>query len=216
MSARDTIKNGINWGTQDGRQHRPLWKGTKSGVFTVHSAYEMLESDRRKSDTGESSNMANLRWLWRKIWKMAIPGKIKHFIWRAYHETLPTYQQLHRRKIRKDAICPVCTLQDETTIHALWQCPLARNTWALVQGRVQKLPNQGGDFSAFMLRMFQEFPRAALEEWAITLWAIWNAQNCFIHDQVQLSPSVIRTLAQDLDRDYKAAKTSLNPSIPVG
>uniref|UniRef100_A0A2N9FCX4 Reverse transcriptase zinc-binding domain-containing protein n=1 Tax=Fagus sylvatica TaxID=28930 RepID=A0A2N9FCX4_FAGSY len=172
MSARDTIKNGISWGTQDGRLHRPLWKGTKTGVFTVHSAYEMLESDRRKSDIGESSNMANLRWLWRKVWKMAIPGKIKHFIWRAYHESLPTYQQLHRRKIRTEANCPVCSQQEETTLHALWQCPLARNTWALVQGRVQKLPNQGGDFSIFMLRMFQDFPKAEIEEWAITSWAI--------------------------------------------
>ncbi len=81
---------------------------------------------------------------------------------------------------------------------------------------MQKLSNQGGDFSAFMVSMFQDFPKAEIEEWAITSWAIWNARNRFIHDQVQLSPSVIRTLAQDLDRDYKAAKTSLNPSIPVG
>uniref|UniRef100_A0A2N9F380 Reverse transcriptase zinc-binding domain-containing protein n=1 Tax=Fagus sylvatica TaxID=28930 RepID=A0A2N9F380_FAGSY len=160
----------------------------------VHSAYEMLESDRRKLDTGESSNTVKLRWLWRKTWKMAIPGKVKHCIWRAYHETLPTYQQLHRRKIRSDAICPVCSQEDETTLHVLWQCLLARNTWALVLGRLQKLPNQGGDFSLFMLRMFQDFPKA----------------------EVQLSPSVIRILAQALDCDYKAAKSSLNPSLPFG
>ena len=80
LSGRDTIKNGISWSNQDGRLRRPLWNGTKTGVFTVHSANEMLESDRRKLDTGESSNTAKLRWLWRKTWKMAILGKVKHFI----------------------------------------------------------------------------------------------------------------------------------------
>uniref|UniRef100_A0A2N9GLQ5 Reverse transcriptase zinc-binding domain-containing protein n=1 Tax=Fagus sylvatica TaxID=28930 RepID=A0A2N9GLQ5_FAGSY len=96
MSGRDTINNGIRWSNQDGRLRWPLWNGTKTGVFAVHSAYEMLESDRRKSNTGESSTTAKMRWLWRKMWKMAIPGKVKHFMRRAYHETLPTYQQLHR------------------------------------------------------------------------------------------------------------------------
>ena len=216
LSGRDTIKNGISWSNQDGRLRRPLWNGTKTGVFTVHSANEMLESDRRKLNTGESSNTAKLKWLWRKTWKMAILGKVKHFIWRAYHETLPTYPQLHRRKIRSDAICLVCSQEDETTLHALWQCPLARNTWALVPGRLQKLLNQGGDFSLFMPRMFQDFPKTEVEEWALITWAIWNAHNRLIHEQVQLSPSVIRILAQALDRDYKAAKSSLNPSLPVG
>ena len=96
MSGRDTINNGIRWSNQDGWLRWPLWNGTKTGVFAVHSTYEMLESDRRKSDIGESSTMAKMRSFWQKMWKMAIPGKVKHFMWRAYHETLPTYQQLHR------------------------------------------------------------------------------------------------------------------------
>ena len=146
LSGRDVIKKGLRWSNHNGSLARPLWIETKSGLFTVKSAYEMLERGRRQSDIGECSVTVNMRWMWRKVWKLAIPGKIKHFIWRAYHDSLPTNYQLHRRRIRASPACGVCAQEDETTIHALWECPLARNTWALLKGRMQKLPNQGGSF----------------------------------------------------------------------
>jgi hypothetical protein len=52
---------------------------------------------------------------------------------------------------------------------------MARNTWALVPGRVQKLPNQGEDFPRFMLWIFQNFSKTEVEEWASISWAIWSA-----------------------------------------
>ena len=136
LSGRDTLTKGLDWHQQTGHPSRPLWKATKRGIFTVKSAYDMLEAEKQRSKTGECSYMAKLRWLWRKNWKLAVPGKVKHFLWRAYHESLPTNQQLHRRKIRANPLCSIYALAKESTHHALWQCPMARNTWALVHGRM--------------------------------------------------------------------------------
>ena len=108
LLGRDVVKKGLQWNNVNGSITRPLWSGTKSGLFSIKSAYEMLERDKRESLMGECSHMGESRWLWRKTWKLAIPGKIKHFLWRAYHELLPTNYHLHRRKIRSTALCPVC------------------------------------------------------------------------------------------------------------
>jgi hypothetical protein len=209
LSGRDTLTKGLDWHQQTGHPSRPLWKATKTGIFTVKSAYDMLEAEKQRSKTGECSYMAKLRWLWRKNWKLAVPRKVKHFLWRAYHESLPTNQQLHRRKIRANPLCSICALPEESTHHALWQCPMARNTWALVHGRMQKLPNQGGDFSMFMLWIYQQFTKEEVEDWAITAWSIWNARNSFVQKERQLSPMVIRAEAVSLRRDFLQAKSSI-------
>jgi hypothetical protein len=108
ISGREVLNKGLRWHHKEGKLSRPLWSETKTGVFSVKSAYEMLEIERSRSIIGECSYSVQLRWLWRKTWKLAIPGKIKHFLWRAYHETLPTNQKLHRRKIRSSSLCSVC------------------------------------------------------------------------------------------------------------
>ncbi len=177
LSSREVLTKGLSWHHRDGQLTRPIWSETKSGIFTVKSAYEMMEKECSRSTIGECSYTAETRWLWRKNWKLAIPGKVEHFIWRAYYNTLPTNHQLHRRKIRADPICLVCTQEEETTYHAFWKCPLARNVWALVPGRMQKISNQGGGFSMFMQWIFQQFSRDEVEEWAIIAWSIWNARN---------------------------------------
>ena len=80
LSGRDVIKKGLQWNNDNGSIARPLWSGTKSGLFSVKSTYEMLERDKRGSITGECSNMVDMRWMWQKTWKLAVPGKIKHFL----------------------------------------------------------------------------------------------------------------------------------------
>jgi hypothetical protein len=133
LSGREVILKGLSWQNSDnGRTPLPIWSRTKTGSFTVQSAYVLLESEKRGSFSGECSNVQGLRWFWKKKWKLAIPGKIKHFLWRAYHESLPTFFNLYRRKINRSLYCVICKQDEDTTIHALWQCPLARNTWALV------------------------------------------------------------------------------------
>jgi hypothetical protein len=174
----------------------------------VKSAYELLERERSRSTTGECSYSVHLRWLWRKTWKLAIPGKIKHFLWRAYHESLPTNHQLHRRKIRSSSLCSVCDQKEETTFHALWQCPLARNTWALIHGRMQKLSYQDGEFSSFMQWILKEFPKEEVEDWAATAWSIWNARNRFVHEGCQVPPQTIRANALAIRSEFNQARLS--------
>jgi hypothetical protein len=208
LSGRGVLNKGLRWHHEEGQLSRPLWSETKTGVFSVKYAYEMLERERSRSITGECSYSAQLRWLWRKTWKLAIPGKIKHFLWRAYHKTLPTNHQLHRRKIGSSSLCSICDQKEETTYHAIWQCPLARNTWALIHGRLQKLSNQDGEFSRFLQWIFKALPKEEVEDWAFTAWSIWNARNRFVHEDYQIPPQTIRANALAIRSEFNQARLS--------
>lgn len=102
-----------------------------------------------------------------------------------------------------DPRCEFCKQQLETVCHVLWECPFARNTWALVRGRLQKCPNEVTNFFV-LLRMLQDrLDRRDIEVWAVTAWALWNARNKFYFKKVQLQPKLIADGALTLLTEYQ-------------
>ena len=72
-----------------GLQDKFIWSASPS--FSVESAYSIALhlTPTGLSSTCESSSSAATKKLWRKIWKLRVPNKIKHFLWRAIN-SLPT------------------------------------------------------------------------------------------------------------------------------
>ena len=66
-----------------------IWPLTSAGDFSVRSAYRMLESTARSSNPCSSSS-DEVSKVWKGIWKIKTPNKIRHFIWQAAHDSLPT------------------------------------------------------------------------------------------------------------------------------
>ena len=75
------------------------------------------------------SNSTATKDLWSGIWKLKVPGKIKHFLWRACTNCLPTKANLVKRKIVTNSICHRCGRCEETTMHALWSCEAIKLVW---------------------------------------------------------------------------------------
>ncbi|KAG2327458.1 hypothetical protein Bca52824_010186 [Brassica carinata] len=59
--------------------------------------------------------------------------KIKHFIWQALSNCVPVCNRLADRHSHPSRTCPRCGLEEETINHLLFECPLASQTWSLVQ-----------------------------------------------------------------------------------
>ena len=87
---------------------------------------------------GECSVTGADRLIWNKLWKLHIPDKIKVFSWRAIHDILPTCENLTRRHIVEDSTCALCKSSKESTIYALWECPVAQDVWTVSSRRLQK------------------------------------------------------------------------------
>ena len=99
--------------------------------------------------------------------------------------------------------CEFCKQQPETVSHVLWECPFARNTWAVVRGRLQKCPNEVTDFFLLLRMLHERLDHRDIEVSAITAWALWNARNKFYFENVQLQPKVIADGALALLTKYQ-------------
>ena len=57
------------------------WAYSPLGLFTTSSAYKLLVSGDAVSQAG-SSNVDTQKHFWKGVWRLRVPNKIKHFIWR--------------------------------------------------------------------------------------------------------------------------------------
>ena len=103
-----------------------IWTGNRRGDFTIKSAYYIACSLVGAEETSESSSCGLRTPLWKKIWHLKIPSKIRIFAWRACMNGLPTRLNLSRRGVNINPMCPICDQEMETTTHALIQCELAK------------------------------------------------------------------------------------------
>lgn len=81
-----------------------MWVEDGKGVYTVKSGYRVLSRDFSQRLNG----VPEFKWL--KLWNLAIPPKIKNFMWRVMHDCLPTLENLRRRCVDVLPTCQVCNL----------------------------------------------------------------------------------------------------------
>ena len=106
------------------QKDRLIWHSTANGLFSVKSAYHLAKEVEERY-RAESSMEMHKSEVWKQIWRMHVPNVEKNFFWRACQDILPTRENLMRRKIVEDPLCPICGVEPETPYHILWACPSA-------------------------------------------------------------------------------------------
>ena len=86
--------------------------------------------------------------MWRQIWKLKIPLKVKHFIWHACNNVMPTKLNMCNQLVVDNPNFPFYVSDWESVTHILWECPFARNVWTLVSGPIKKNPLRMNTFSS--------------------------------------------------------------------
>jgi hypothetical protein len=116
-----------------------IWNGTSNGMFSVKSVYHMaLDLLRRKN--GECSTSYGNSVFWKKNWAVKASNASKNFLWRACQNVLPTKQNLLRKGVVENDLCPCCHSEVESVIHVLWECPGAQDVWGCGPILFQKCP----------------------------------------------------------------------------
>lgn len=104
------------------------WWPCRNGVFSVRIAYWLGRLGRLRAwelQLGAGENN-----LWRRVWGIQGPPKLKHFVWRACKGSLGVKERLHYRHIAGDSWCSICLDQEETVIHSLFECKFSKEIWA--------------------------------------------------------------------------------------
>ena len=78
------------------------------------------EIARQEAGMEECSREVYVSLVWRHLWKLHLPNKIKVFGWRVCQNVLPTRENLARLKVIVDDSCECCKGNLESVLHALW------------------------------------------------------------------------------------------------
>jgi hypothetical protein len=104
------------------KNDRRRWLLSSTGIFSVKSAYEGLQS-RFALDCLEEGIVISLK----KLWKNNVPSKISIFGWRLLLEKLPTRGSLFEKGIltnSNDRPCVFCFHNEESIAHVFIHCKL--------------------------------------------------------------------------------------------
>ncbi|KAK9999046.1 hypothetical protein SO802_018649 [Lithocarpus litseifolius] len=160
----------------DGEEDVLIWPLTADGEYSVRSAYHLLVA-AEECLAPSSSSLAHNHTVWKQIWKMKVPNKIRHFIWRAAKDSLPTKVNLKARNVSVDVVCEGCGDYSESTLHSLWLCDQAREVW-MSGSEFQFLIRRGcRSFVELLEYLFREGSGLQVAVFATICWCLWQRRN---------------------------------------
>lgn len=88
-----------------------VWFSENPGIYSVKSGYKMLL---------DNSNVSiNEQKMFKQIRSLECPSKIRILIWKFVQNYVPTFQNLHYRRLSSDNCCPHCGQGCESSTHAV-------------------------------------------------------------------------------------------------
>ncbi|KAH9666707.1 reverse transcriptase domain-containing protein [Citrus sinensis] len=179
------------------------WFPDAKGVYTVQSCYKWMDIISEPPDSG----------VWNKIWKLAVPAKIKNFLWRAVANVVPTADNLLSRRVEVHPYCSICNASLETIYHVLVDCPFAKQCWMV------SLVGYAGNFVTFGAWLDALFTRCSIEDSclaAMVCWGLWQNRNTKVwRHVVGRVPQVLNKAGQDLFQWQRARQLSHFTQMPV-
>nr|POF00498.1 putative ribonuclease h protein [Quercus suber] len=153
-----------------------IWPHTSGGSYSVKSAYQLLAVGTR-SALPSSSTTEDCKPFWKRIWNLQVPNKVKHFMWRASSESLPTKLNLFQRHILPENICSLCEEHIEDTILCLWLCDRVKCIWfsdSKFSPPRSKIFRSFGDLASAVLA---DASPATTALFLMVAWSIWIRRN---------------------------------------
>ena len=186
---------------------KQVWFLTPNGDYSTRSAYHLL-SNVERSKRPSCSNLEKSHRLWNGFWGLQIPHKVKHMLWRAAHNAIPSLYNLWRRKVVTAALCPSYKSGSEDTMHALWTCPSLLVVWSNDEMLTKLLRSKFNDFSDLLGMDF------LMKDWidpnllAICFWLVWSKRNSDRLGEPSVALGRIRAKAATLLHDFRSAQLS--------
>ena len=120
---------------------------------------------------------------------MEVPSKIRIFLWRLAHHSLPTTDVLKRRNMSVQNICPLCGCLDSWR-HALVSCTMSRCIWALSDDELvsRMTANEEPNARLWLFQLSDEMDHDSFTRMAVTLWSVWYVRRKAVYESIFQSP----------------------------
>ncbi|KAH1131616.1 hypothetical protein J1N35_002994 [Gossypium stocksii] len=107
----------------DQQEDHIIWCGEPTGEYTVRSGHKLLLQE------GQTQTQSNYSHFYKRLWSLDLPPKIKITNWRIFHNLLPTFCNLHYRRLMGSAMCRRCHNGLESRKHVFTECPVTKEIW---------------------------------------------------------------------------------------
>lgn len=199
------LKTPISWScSQDGL----WWPAAKSGEFSVKSGYYEITKRSQEVNPLLSISEGIQIEVWKMVWGLKIPQKLKVFLWKVSLDILPVSTNLRKKKIRIPLTCQICNKEEETIEHALLFCDWARAAWFGMP--IQIVPKKIGftTIQQWILQIAQQTQNQnqlgsyVITSLVCTLWLIWKGRNSFYFQEVKPNPMETVIKANLITEEY--------------
>ncbi|KAL6511844.1 hypothetical protein OROGR_021441 [Orobanche gracilis] len=190
------------------------WFFSRSGHYSVKTAYYIARDlKKRKSAPATSSSTPPSR-NWSFVWQFDVPNKLKVFLWRLLRNGLPVMQNLGRRNINVDNICPLCRLPGETVMHTFQLCHFARVIWAISNLPSLAIYHTCSDAWEWVLHVKHVLDADQFHFFICICWRLWYTRNELVNNMKQPEPSAVMQFAGDFLMRYREAKSQFAAPRP--
>jgi hypothetical protein len=195
------------------QQDRVVWVGTRTGFFSVKSAYHMAK-EKMDCFGGECSTGDPYSNIWKAIWSVKGPKVVNNFLWKACNGILPTRVNLYKRGISDDPMCPICHQVEESVGHILWHYPSSRDVWSVCNVNIQKCPSFDDDFIKIFEILHDRLDVDELQLMVVVARQIWLRRNSVVFGGVFSTPAeIVRTGQAQIDAFWEAESTKLHRPV---
>lgn len=141
--------------------------------------------------------------VWKVIWSLGGPPKLSHFLWRACTNSVATQGRLYDRHVADNGLCILCGHEQESIVHALFDCPEVQQVWENSPFQVYLQDAPKTSFLALFSLLMEKTSRADLLSCSIIAWAAWAFRNSVVFNEPwgNLQSGVVGFLR--LVEDYK-------------
>lgn len=189
---------------------RLIWKAEKNGHYSVRSAYRLCVE--------ELVDVCHLRQPgnWRDIWRLKVPPKVKHLIWRMCRGCLLTRIRLQDKGVSCPTRCVRCTSEHEDLNHIFFKCPFGIQVWnaAGLWFDVQHAAIHNDTATAAIFYLLEHCPINFKQRFTALCWSLWKHRNLKVWEDVDELSAHVVDRARVLINDWHAANF-LSTETPI-
>ncbi|KAM7262379.1 hypothetical protein ACFE04_021456 [Oxalis oulophora] len=156
-----------------------FWHFSKQGLYTVKSAYHVALS------IVAICQFVGEPFQWQRLWNLLIPPKIKEFVWRVYHNVLPSKIRLIQKGLTMDPTCLFCSFEEDT-LHVLLLCERAGAVWSYWD-RNDLL--QADSIRDLFVLVFNDADVSKQQQFCFLIWKLWSTRNLALWQGKTLAPT---------------------------
>ncbi|KAA3466466.1 Ribonuclease H-like superfamily protein [Gossypium australe] len=155
-------------------------RGDKSGEY-------MAKSGCRCSITEEANLLGNENTILTKqmknyytaLWGLKVPSKIKINLWRITNNFMPTLSSLKFRRLRFEALCPLCGEDDESTALVFRDRNVAKQVLQRLEVRIAPT-HENTEWKRLLIETSNFNNTEQCTCLAVSFWAIRHNRNIFL------------------------------------